>query len=145
MKQFAENYENEEIIREFLSKISWSHNIILINKIKNMSEREWYINKCIENGWSRNTMIHHIEYGLYKRETSEEKTHNFTKALPPTQSELAVQTLKDPYIFDFLTLSEDYKEKDIENELIKHITNFLLELRIRICFFRKTVSLRNRK
>lgn len=145
MKQFAENYGDEDIIRTCLSKISWSHNIILINKIKNRSEREWYINKCIENGWSRNTMIHQIEYGLYKRETSEEKTHNFPKSLPPTQSELAEQTLKDPYIFDFLTLSEDYKEKDIENELIKHITNFLLELRIRICFFRKTVSIRNRK
>lgn len=62
------------------------------------------------------------------RSTTKEKTHNFPKTLPPVQSELAVQTLKDPYIFDFLTLSKQYKEKDLENQLVKHITQFLLEL-----------------
>lgn len=73
-------------------------------------------------------LIHQIEYGLYDRSTTEEKINNFPKTLPPVQSELAVQTLKDPYIFDFLTLSKQYKEKDLEDQLVKHITQFLLEL-----------------
>ena len=87
-----------------------------------------YINETIKNGWARSVLIHQIEYGLYDRSTAEEKTHNFPKVLPPVQSELAIQTLKDPYIFDFLTLAKDYKEKDLEDQLVKHITQFLLEL-----------------
>lgn len=144
MRQFVENYPDSKMIKTTLSQISWSHNIVLISKVKNLEEREWYINKCIENGWSRTVMIHQIETGLYNRVTNEEKTHNFPRTLPPVQSELAVQTLKDPFIFDFLTLTEDYKEKDIETELVKHITKFLLELRSRICFYWKTISFRNR-
>ena len=99
-----------------------------MNKVKNIEERKWYINKCVENGWARSVLIHQIEYGLYERATTEEKTHNFPKTLPPVQSELATQTLKDPYLFDFLTLAQDYKEKDLEDQLVKHITQFLLEL-----------------
>lgn len=128
MKQFAENYPDSNVIKTTLSQISWSHNMVLISKIKDMQEREWYINKCIENGWSRTVMIHQIETGLYNRSAKEEKIHNFPRTLPPVQSELAVQTLKDPFIFDFLTLTEDYKEKDLEDQLVKHITQFLLEL-----------------
>lgn len=128
MRQFAENYTDEEKIKNILSQISWSHNMVLIGKVKDIKEREWYINKCIENGWSRTVMIHQIETGLYNRVKKEEKTHNFPRTLPPIQSELAVQTLKDPFIFDFLTLTEDYKEKDLEDQLVKHITQFLLEL-----------------
>lgn len=128
MKQFAENYTDAEMIENMLSQLSWSHNMVLIGKVKDIKEREWYINKCIENGWSRTVMIHQIETGLYDRARKEEKTHNFPRTLPPIQSELAVQTLKDPFIFDFLTLAEDYKEKDLEDQLVKHITQFLLEL-----------------
>ena len=113
MRQLVENYPDEKIIETTLSQITWSHNLVLMNKVKNMEERKWYISKCVENGWARSVLIHQIEYGLYERATTEEKTHNFPKTLPPVQSELAVQTLKDPYLFDFLTLAEDYKEKDI--------------------------------
>lgn len=145
MRQLVENYPDEKIIETTLSQITWSHNLVLMNKVKNMEERKWYINKCVENGWARSVLIHQIEYGLYERATTEEKTHNFPKTLPPVQSELAVQTLKDPYLFDFLTLAEEYKEKDIEDELVKHITKFLLELRSGIYFCRKTISFRNRR
>ena len=99
-----------------------------MSKIKDENERFWYINETIKNGWARSVLINQIEYRLYDRLTTEEKTHNFPKTLPPVQSELAVQTLKDPYIFDFLTLSKQYKEKDLEEQLVKHITQFLLEL-----------------
>lgn len=111
-----------------LSKVSWSHNLVLMSKIKNEKERIWYINETIKNGWARDVLIHQIEYGLYNRASTEENTHNFPKTLPPVQSELAVQTLKDPYIFDFLTLSKQYREKDLEDQLVKYITQFLLEL-----------------
>lgn len=128
MTKFALTYRNYYDIKSELSKVSWSHNIILMSKLKDENERNWYMNQSIENGWSRSVLNHQIEYGLYARSTTEEKTHNFPKVLPPVQSELAVQTLKDPYIFDFLTLSKDYKEKDLEEQLVKHITQFLLEL-----------------
>ena len=117
MSQFAKTYSNYLDIKEELSKVSWSHNLVLMSKIKNENERIWYINETIKNGWARDVLIHQIEYGLYNRVSTEEKTHNFPKTLPPVQSELAVQTLKDPYIFDFL-----------EDQLVKHITQFLLEL-----------------
>ena len=128
MTKFALTYRNYYDIKGELSKVSWSHNIILMSKLQNEDERIWYMNQSIENGWSRSVLNHQIEYRLYDRATAEEKTHNFPKALPPVQSELAIQTLKDPYIFDFLTLSKDYKEKDLEDQLVKHITQFLLEL-----------------
>ena len=128
MRQLVENYPDEKIVETTLSQITWSHNLVLMNKVKNIEERKWYINKCVENGWARSVLIHQIEYGLYERATTEEKTHNFPKTLPPVQSELATQTLKDPYLFDFLTLAQDYKEKDLEDQLVKHITQFLLEL-----------------
>jgi predicted nuclease of restriction endonuclease-like (RecB) superfamily len=128
MTRFALTYRNYYDISEELSKVSWSHNIILMSKLKNEDERIWYMHQSIENGWSRSILNHQIEYGLYSRSATEEKVHNFPKVLPPVQSELAVQTLKDPYIFDFLTLSKDYKEKDLEEQLVKHITQFLLEL-----------------
>ena len=75
MRQFAENYTDEEKIKNILSQISWSHNMVLIGKVKDIKEREWYINKCIENGWSRTVMIHQIETVLYFRVKKEEKTH----------------------------------------------------------------------
>lgn len=128
MSQFAKTYSNYLDVKDELSKVSWSHNIVLMSKVKDENERNWYINETIKNGWARSILIHQIEYGLYDRVSKEEKTHNFPKTLPQVQSELAVQTLKDPYIFDFLTLSEQYREKDLEDQLVKHITQFLLEL-----------------
>ena len=128
MCQFAKTYSNFLDVKDELSKVSWSHNLVLMSKIKDENERRWYINETIKNGWARSVLIHQIEYGLYDRTKLEDKTHNFPKTLPPVQSELAEQTLKDPYIFDFLTLSKQYKEKDLEDQLVKHITQFLLEL-----------------
>lgn len=109
-----------------LVKIPWGHNLRIIDKCKFPEEAMYYVCNTIEHNWSRNVLIHQIESGLYNREGK--ATTNFSNTLPKPQSDLATQTLKDPYMFDFLTLTQDYNERDLENNLIKHITNFLLEL-----------------
>lgn len=90
--------------------------------------RNWYLSKTIENGWSRNVLIHQIESRLYERQAVAGKVSNFEHRLASPQSELAVQTMKDPYIFDFIPFSEDMLERDIENALVKDVTKLLLEL-----------------
>lgn len=126
MRLFAESYP-AEIVQEMLAQLSWYHNQALLDKVP-LEKREWYAKKCIENGWSRNVMVHQIESNLYERMLLEGKTHNFSQTLPDKNSELAAETLKDPYIFDFLNLSESYLEKELEDSLVENITKFLLEL-----------------
>ena len=116
-----------EIVQEILAQLSWYHNQALLDKVP-LEKREWYAKKAIENGWSRNVMVHQIESNLYERMLLEGKTHNFSQTLPDKNSELAAETLKDPYIFDFLNLSESYLEKELEDSLVENITKFLLEL-----------------
>jgi predicted nuclease of restriction endonuclease-like (RecB) superfamily len=126
MRRFAREYPTFENRQQAVAQIGWSHNLLLIQKVKDIKERFWYAQKAVEHGWSRSMMVHHIERRLYEREGK--AITNFAKTLLSPQSDLAQQSLKDPYIFDFLTLSSDAKEKDLEDALMKHITNFLLEL-----------------
>ena len=93
-----------------------------------MDERKWYIKKSAENGWSRNVLVHQIESNLYQRQVLADKVTNFENRLPSLQSELAVQTMKDPYVFDFIHFLEDMLERDIEQALVRDVTKFLLEL-----------------
>ncbi len=109
-----------------LVQIPWGHNIAIISKCKNLDEALFYIQKTIQNNWSRSVLVHHIESDLFKREGK--AITNFKATLPKPQSDLARETLKDPYNFDFLTLTEKHNEKELENALIKHVTKFLLEL-----------------
>jgi len=109
-----------------LVQIPWGHNIAIISKCKNLDEALFYIQKTIQNNWSRSVLTHHIESDLFKREGK--AITNFKATLPEPQSDLARETLKDPYNFDFLTLTEKYNEKELENALINHVTKFLLEL-----------------
>ena len=95
-------------------------------KCKNIEEALFYIDKTIENGWSRNVLEHQIDSGLYER--IGKSITNFDSKLPKLQSDLAKQIIKDPYNFYFLTIKEEYDEKDLENALINKITSFLLEL-----------------
>ena len=111
---------------QLLFSITWTHNIILIEKIKDIDTRFWYINQTIENGWSVDNLSSMIKSKLHERNRS--LVHNFDAKLSNLQSELVKQTLKDPYIFDFLTLTEPFVERELEVELIKHIEKFLLEL-----------------
>jgi predicted nuclease of restriction endonuclease-like (RecB) superfamily len=115
-----------EIVQVPLAQLTWYHHISLIDKVKNAEERTFYIKKTAENRWSRNVLVHQIETGLYHRQGK--AVSNFNKTLPALQSDLAREMLKDPYKFDFLNLSEEYFEKDLEDALVSHITKFLLEL-----------------
>ena len=130
MKKWFEFYSKSEIeikkIQQLVGQIPWGHNVAVISKSKSIEEAIFYTNKTIENNWSRSVLLHQIELGLYKRQGK--AITNFINTLPTPHSELATETLKDPYKFDFLTFQEKAIEKDIENQLIKHITAFLLEL-----------------
>jgi len=98
----------------------------IIAKCHSQTEALFYVKNTLEHGWSRNVLVHQIESGLYQREGK--AISNFAQTLPTVQSDLAKQTLKDPYVLDFLALTESHNEHELEQSLIKHITQFLLEL-----------------
>ena len=112
----------------YIAQINWTHHVILLDKIKTTDERLWYIRKTIENKWSSTVLLHQIESGLYQRQYKTNKTTNFHLTLSKTQSDLALEIFKDPYKFDFLSLTERITEKGLENNLVNQITKFLLEL-----------------
>ena len=127
MAKLSSTY-TKEFVQQAVAQIPWVHNTVLLDKIADDVEREWYIKKIIENNWSRNVLVHQIESKLYERQALVSKVSNFEKLLPSAQSELALQTMKDPYVFDFIPFKEDMVERDIENALIKDVTKLLLEL-----------------
>lgn len=109
-----------------LVQIPWGHNRVIISKCADLAEALYYVNKTIEHNWSRNVLTHQIESGLYQREGR--AITNFADTLPAPQSDLAQQLIKDPYCFDFISLTEEYNERELEKALTDHITKFLLEL-----------------
>lgn len=128
MAKFAETYAEREFVQQVVAQIPWGHNIVILDKVNNLEERKWYIKKSAQNGWSRNVLVHQIESNLYQRQVLAEKVSNFENRLPSHQSELAVQTMKDPYVFDFIVFNEDMLERDIEQALVRDVTRLLLEL-----------------
>lgn len=120
-----------------LVQIPWGHNLVIISKCEDVAEGLFYVQKTIENNWSRNVLTHQIESGLYKRQGK--AITNFEKTLPAPQSDLAQQIVKDPYNFDFLTLTENYKERELEQGLIRHVTRFLIELGAGFAYMGKQV------
>lgn len=128
MAKLAATYPDIQFVQQAVAQIPWGHNIVLLDKVSQMPVRKWYIEKIIKNGWSRDVLIHQIESGLYERQAAVSKISNFEGRLPAPQSELAIQTMKDPYVFDFIPFKEDMVEKDIEKALVKDITKLLLEL-----------------
>ena len=132
MKAFAEAWPDESILQAPLAKITWYHNLPILEKVKGPEERLWYARQSIEHGWSRNVLVLQIESDLYRRQGK--AITNFQTTLPPPQSDLAQQLLKDPYNFDFLTLATDAQERDIERGLVAQLQSFLLELGIGFAF-----------
>lgn len=132
MRAFAEAYPDEQFVQQLAAQIPWFHNCVVLDKVKNSVEREWYIQQTIQHGWSRNVLVHQIESNLYQRQG--QATTNFNRTLPQPQSELAQQLLKDPYKFDFLNLGDEFLERDLERALINHIRDFLLELGVGFAF-----------
>lgn len=126
MRAFYEAWPEETIVQQLVGQLPWGQNLLLLTKLKTREEREWYAAKAIENGWSRNVMWHHISTQLLER--SGKAVTNFAGRLPKLDSELAHQTLKDPYLFDFLGVSEEAKERDIETAMTQHVTRLLMEL-----------------
>jgi len=132
MRAFAEAYPDEQFVQQLAAQIPWFHNCVILDKVKDKIEREWYIRQTIQHGWSRTILVHQIESGLFHRQGK--AITNFECTLPKPQSELAQQLLKDPYSFDFLSLAEKAKERDLEKALINHIRDFLLELGVGFAF-----------
>ncbi len=126
MRAFAQVYPNEQFVHQVGGQIPWRHNVYLLDTVKVSSEREWYIRATIENGWRRAVLMHQIESGLYHRQGKAQT--NFAETLPTPHPELVQQMLKDPYNFDFLTISKSAHEREVHHGLLVHIREFLLEL-----------------
>ena len=126
MRALAEAWPDEPIVQQLVAQIPWGHCVRLLDHVKTRTEREWYIRKTIENGWSRAVLVHWIESELYERQGK--APTNFQRTLPPPQSDLARETLKDPYNFEFLTLASDAEERALQRGLLEHIQQFLIEL-----------------
>lgn len=126
MRKFAQEYSDSEFVQQVVAQLPWGHNIFLMDLVKDRQDRTFYIKKSIENGWSRNTMVNQIETSLHKRQG--QAITNFQDKLPSPQSDLAHYTLKDPYIFDFLSIGDEAHEREVEKALVHHMEKFLLEL-----------------
>src|SRR5262249_33636369 len=122
-----------------LAELPWGHNVVLMQKVKDPAERLWYARKTVEHGWSHAILDHQIDSGLYRRQGK--AVTNFTQTLPSPQSDLASEALKDPYTFDFLTLADDARERELQKGLLDHIRQFLLELGAGFAFVGENVHL----
>jgi len=139
MRAFADAWTNIQISQRALANLPWRQNVALLEKLKDPNERLWYAEKAVENGWSRTVLVTQIETGLYQREGG--AVTNFERTLPPPQSELASQVVKDPYSFDFLTIAQDAEAQDFKRALVAHMRDFLLELGVGFSFVRQNYRL----
>jgi len=128
MRKFAEIITDFEILQTLSAKLSWSHNTLLLNKANTQEEMVWYSKQTIENGWSLSVLEHHIEKKAYQRQAIAEKTTNYERLLPSPFSELAEESLKSPYIFDFVEKRKGIIEREIEQELVANIAKTIMEL-----------------
>ena len=126
MVQFYKEYSNDEFVQPIVAQIPWTHNIILIQKIKDKNIRFWYMEQTLQNGWSKDILSLMINSEVHNRTGN--LVSNFSQILPPLESDLVQQSFKDPYRFDFLTITEPFRERELENNLIKHMEKFLIEL-----------------
>jgi predicted nuclease of restriction endonuclease-like (RecB) superfamily len=126
MRSCAEAWPEEAILQQVAAKLPWGHIMVLIDAVKSSIERDWYARQTIEHGWSRNVMALQIDSGLFNRQGG--ALTNFERTLPAEQSELAQQIIKDPYNFDFLSLSTEAKERAIERGMIQQVQSLILEL-----------------
>jgi predicted nuclease of restriction endonuclease-like (RecB) superfamily len=126
MRAFAEAWPDADFVQGVLARLPWYHHLALLDKLDREDARRWYAAKAVEHGWSRNVLVMQIETGA--RERFGAAVTNFEARLPKPQSDLARESLKDPYRFDFLRLGDEALEREIESALVKHVTQFLLEL-----------------
>lgn len=139
MRAFADAWPDGQIVQQAVGQLPWGHNLVLLARLKQPEQRLAYARAAIEHGWSRNVLNIHIETGLLER-TGKAVT-NFSQRLPAPGSDLARESLKDPYLFDFLDVGKEADEREIEAALVKHITQFLLELGAGFAFVGRQVHL----
>jgi predicted nuclease of restriction endonuclease-like (RecB) superfamily len=139
MRAFAEAWPDAEIVQQAVGQLPWGHNLVLLTRLKNSQQRLAYAQGAVTHGWSRNVLNIHIETRLLERTGT--AVTNFAASLPGPQSDLARESLKDPYRFDFLALTDKAQEREIENALVKHVTEFLLELGAGFAFVGRQVLL----
>jgi len=139
MRAFAEAWPDAEFVQQAAALLPWGHNLVLLDKLPGPQTRRWYAAKAIEHNWSRNILTMQIETRLLER--SGKAVTNFEASLPKPHSDLARETLKDPYRFDFLGLSDQAQEREVESALVKHVTEFLLELGAGFAFVGRQVLL----
>jgi predicted nuclease of restriction endonuclease-like (RecB) superfamily len=139
MRAFAEAYREDKFVQQLVAQIPWGHNLILLGRVKDDNARHWYAQQVTINGWSRNILTLQIESQLYQRKG--QAVTNFEATLPPDRSDLVRATLKDPYLFDFLSLGTEAQERELENALVQHIEKFLLELGAGFAFVGKQFPL----
>jgi predicted nuclease of restriction endonuclease-like (RecB) superfamily len=139
IKRLYKFYEQDEFFHQLGGKIPWRHHVEIFTKAKSVEEAHFYITQTIENGWSRDVLGFQIKSNLYSRQGK--AIHNFKNTLPEPNSDLAGQLLKDPYQFDFLSMTEPYKERELENALVDNVTKFLLELGTGFAYVGKQVPL----
>lgn len=126
MRALAEAWPEEPIVQQLIAQLPWGHNLRVLDRVKDRPTREWYLRAALEHGWSQNVLIHMIAGHLHEREGK--AISNFSRTLPPEGSDMAEQILRDPYNFDFLTLADDFKERELERGLLIHLRDLLLEL-----------------
>jgi predicted nuclease of restriction endonuclease-like (RecB) superfamily len=139
MRAFAEAWPDSEFVQGVLAQLPWYHQLALLDKLADAESRAWYAAKAIEHNWSRNVLVMQIESGLLQRQGK--AVTNFEARLPKAQSDLARESLKDPYRFDFLNLGEEAQERAVESALVRHVTEFLLELGAGFAFVGRQVLL----
>ncbi|XAS62753.1 PDDEXK nuclease domain-containing protein [Micrococcaceae bacterium Sec5.8] len=126
MKSFAAAWPDRAMLQTASATLPWSHHVLLLEKLATTDERLWYMAAAVEEGWSRNVLSHQIETRLHER--SGYAINNFKATLPPSASELARQSFKDPYVFDFVAMTGKRSERELEGQLVDHVEKFLLEL-----------------
>jgi len=128
MRKFAEFVSDEEVVQTLSAQLSWSHNSHLFDKSKSIDEYIWYAQQTIENGWSLSSLEYHTDTKTYQRQAISEKAENYNVRLPEPQSNLVIETLKNPYVFDFIEQRDGIIEREIEHELIANIAKTIMEL-----------------
>ena len=127
MKAFYNEYKDDVEFVQLVAQLPWKHNITLMQKVKDKNIRKWYMEKCLEEGWSNDILVYQIDTDLYKRQIENAKHNNFKVTLKEN-SDLANNIMKEPYVFDLIELTEDYKERELENKMLERLKNVLLEL-----------------
>ncbi|MEN0067454.1 MAG: PDDEXK nuclease domain-containing protein [Myxococcota bacterium] len=139
MRKLAMAWPEEDFVQQAVAQLPWGHNVRLLEKVKEPTVRKFYVEQTALNGWSRDMLVLNIERRLHERQGV--APNNFQATLPPAQSDLAEHIIKDPYVFDFLTLADDARERDLESGLVAHIRDFLIELGLGFAFVGRQIHL----